>query len=314
MENIREKYTQLLSLTRLFLAREHKLNETLLSFPNSYAHFKPFLSHSLKNQQSIKNQTFASSNNAKLVPPPSSFSTDPYSKLPTSPDLRPSTPPLTIFSPNPQPTTTEPENPQRQKKESEILKQVEKTKFPPLLTLEPMVAVSPTIENQEFKEILKKIFPSYALSSTIPNDQFAKKLMNKWTYERQVPSIVILSFGNQESHLKLLKNIAKAISLRFAPSRVVSALKLEKEKQWNKLFEAKELCLVIASDYHLYLQPDLMSYYREEPKLGKHFLQQTPLLLLSDLDLYLKEPQLKSLLWRAICNELTPLTKISTTS
>ncbi len=67
--------------------------------------------------------------------------------------------------------------------------------------------------------------------------------------------------------------------------------------------QSPDLRLVIASDYDLYLQPELMKVYREAPQQGKHYLNKTPLLLLSDLSLYLKEPQLKSLLWRAICNE-----------
>ena len=68
---------------------------------------------------------------------------------------------------------------------------------------------------------------------------------------------------------------------------------------WN----SSNLRLIIASDYGLYLQPKLMAYYREVTQQGKHFVNNIPLLLLSDLALYLKEPQLKSLLWRAICKE-----------
>ena len=149
----------------------------------------------------------------------------------------------------------------------------------------------------------RQLLPDVRVNETIPEDAVALKVKNSWLNEQTIPPVVILSFRGEEKELAFLKNVAHAISLRLAPARVIQASKWEKENGWQAITHSPDLRLVIASDYDLYLQPELMKVYREAPLQGKHYLNKTPLLLLSDLSLYLKEPQLKSLLWRAICNE-----------
>jgi hypothetical protein len=305
-----------LSLTRIYLSREYKREDFILSTPKTHSPYSSLLDK-LPKQKPIEQpqpSSFPTPQVKLALSAPKPLSPEP---LPFSAPIQPNrtlpSSPAQTLSTNPLPTPQLAEAPISSiTPQPEITVTVEKTKKSPILNLEPISVSSSAIENQTFKDILKKTSPEYALADTIPDDYVAKKLMNLWATEQQISPVVILSFDHQENHLNFLKNIAKAISLRFGPAKVVSASKLEKEKQWNSLLSTKELHLIIASDYHLYLQPNLMNYHKEEPKQGKHFLQQTPLLLLSDLDLYLKEPQLKSLLWRAICNELISIKTSST--
>jgi len=167
------------------------------------------------------------------------------------------------------------------------------------LALEPLTMRCPSYDPREWRKVYETLFPKSLLSQTIPSDAIAQKNKN--------PSfaVIILSFHDEDKQLTFLKNMAQAMSLCLAPTRVLSAPTLEKENQWERVLHSSHLRLIIACDDGFYLQPKLMHFYREEPRQSKHFLNQIPLLLLSDLSLYLREPQLKPLLWRAICNEFT---------
>ncbi|CUI16283.1 conserved hypothetical protein [Candidatus Protochlamydia naegleriophila] len=308
MNALTKQYAELVSLTQLFLIKEHRIKDFRLSFPKEKAFFSSRKLAPVGKKQAqppvvterlpLPHSSFKSSTPQTPDPQPGSL---PH---PPSPDPQPERlPPQTVPSPDPLPPTELPEQPLPPTK-PQVINELGKTKQAQLLNLEPLT-VPLAAEDYGFKAIIQKMFPNYRLNEAIPDDRLAKKLMNAWSLEQSIPPVIILSFDEREKHLALLKNIARAITLRFAPARVMSGLKLEKEKQWDSLFNTAGLRLIIASDYGLYLQPALMTHYREVSKQAKHFLNQTPLLLLSDLDLYLKEPQLKSLLWRAICNEFS---------
>lgn len=310
MNSLVKQYAELVSLTQLFLIKEHNIHESRLSFPKE----KAFFNSRLKPVEKKYHQPPVA---AERLPPPPTKQNIPLPQPTPQPGISPpqaQPPQLAPLAAQP----THPPIPLTQAKPSskhslpptqpeEILQnKSEKSKQTQLFSLDPLASAPLVAEDHGFKAILQKTFPHYRLNETIPDDRLAKKLMNAWSLEQSIPPVIILAFNEKEKHLTLLKNIAKAITLRFAPARVMSGLKLEKDKQWDSLLNTADLRLIIASDYGLYLQPALMTHYREASKQAKHFLNQTPLLLLSDLDLYLKEPQLKSLLWRAICNEFSP--------
>ncbi|WP_068470215.1 hypothetical protein [Candidatus Protochlamydia phocaeensis] len=309
MTSLKHRYQELVALTQIFLLREHPLKDKpfCLAAPSNHSFFQAGMKRSLSSAPYSKDspppQPIAL--NRPLPgrqPAVQSPSPDPQPQpgpiLPSPDPLPPVNPPEHPF-PDPLPPTTPPQSPSPDPQPPQIVRD----KRP--LQLEPLSATSfPTLD-LSFKQTLRELFPHYPLCDNIPDDKIAKKVKNAWYQEKVIPPIIILSFNDQDKHLTFLKNVAQAISLRLAPARVLSGVQLEKEKQWETILREPHLRLVIASDYGLYLQPGLMKHYREVPKQAKHFLHQTPLLLLSDLNLYLKDPQLKALLWRAICKEFT---------
>lgn len=168
------------------------------------------------------------------------------------------------------------------------------------LILEPMDSSAAAPADASFKKFLREHFPNYPLSDTVPSDHLARKARDAWLIKHQILPVIILSFDEQNQTLAFLKNIAKAISLCLAPACVLSGAQLEKEQQWDRILSTPDLRLIIACDYELYLQPGLMQYYKPAQPATNHYLKETPLLLLSDLSLYLKKPELKSLLWNVI--------------
>lgn len=181
---------------------------------------------------------------------------------------------------------------------------------PPVVTEEkhfvpdlPQAPPASTID-LSYKEILKEHFPQLVLSDSIPTDHVAKREKDAWMAKQQILPVAILAFYEDAPSMALLKNIAKAINLRLAPAKVLNGIELEKEQQWETVLSNPDLRFVISGDYGLYLQPGLMKHYHQDPKTGTHYLNRTPLLLLSDISLYLKKPELKALLWNAICNQM----------
>lgn len=192
---------------------------------------------------------------------------------------------------------------------SEPLSKVKQTEKQSFLKLEPILSPLKPSCSTEWAQIFKNLFPNVPIYENPPADLVAKKFQNQWKQAQEILPVAILAFHKDKVHEGFLKSIAQAITLRLAPARVIFADEWKKSNSWSHLIEAPHLRLVIANDYEIYMQPELMQYYKENANEGKHFLGKTPLLLLSDLSLYLKEPSLKALLWRAICNEFATFKK-----
>lgn len=331
MNSIKQCYSELLSLTQLFILREYALKDFSVVDPAVLPFFqkkmnKLNLPSSHTNTQ-LLSKTQPSPQNGKVqvqpkimlplqTPSQSSQSQThqtqpPSSQPPQQPSQQPQPPQLLQFDQirlKPEPLMAPPAPPQTKSLHPSPQTPDKHTHFKKSkqFSLEPWTGI-PAHNTEEFWKIGQTLFPDWKLCETIPSDAIAQKNKNAWLKNQDILPVLILSFNDNEQQLAFLKNIAHAISLRLAPARVLSAPKLEKENSWTTILNSPQLRLVIANDYGLYLQPALMNFYREVPQQNKHFLNQTPLLLLSDLSLYLKEPQLKPLLWRAICNEFAAL-------
>lgn len=297
---IKKCYAELVSLTQLYLLKEHELKELKIVDPLIFAFFQKRMNRSSPPIPLKKNQQPVILSHSSPTQISSNSKHAPAARLP-EPEPTPRKLESSVSSSPSKPIPTKPVSPEKppdidQKKLDKAQADSKKFVFDPL--------DAPPIKNDlEIWKIFPTLFPNCVLSDKIPNDTLAIKIKNAWLSEQTIPPVMILSFQDDERQLSFLKNIAQAISLRLAPARVFSAAQLEKEQAWEKILEPSTMRLVIASDYELYLQPALMRIYRESPHEGKHFLNEIPLLLLSDPALYLKQPSLKSLLWRAICNE-----------
>jgi hypothetical protein len=91
------------------------------------------------------------------------------------------------------------------------------------------------------------------------------------------------------------------------PARLINAEGIEKENQWETFLSVTELKLIIICDYALWQMPHLLQFYREVPNQTQRFLLNKPVMLLPDLTLYLKDPQLKRSLWKALCQKIGSL-------
>ena len=156
----------------------------------------------------------------------------------------------------------------------------------------------------EIQKILAKLFPALTILQEIPSDAQAHLLAERWKTKNQAAPISILSFHETEPQQQFLTHLAQALVVRFGQARLISADEIEKDNQWEAFLSVSELKLVIICDCTLWQMPNLLKFYREIPSLSQKFLLNVPLMLLTNLTLYLKDPLLKRSLWEALCQKI----------
>jgi hypothetical protein len=173
------------------------------------------------------------------------------------------------------------------------------------------VVIEPPPKMQELKfddirKILSAAFPNLALFSDIPSDAAARKKADGWKTKNQSAPVSIISFHETGAQHDFLVNLTQAIDVALQPARLISAETIEKENQWEAFLSVSELKFIIIGDYALWQLPNLLQYYREMPNRSERKLKDTPVMLLPDLTLYLKDPLLKRSLWKALCQTIGP--------
>jgi hypothetical protein len=156
----------------------------------------------------------------------------------------------------------------------------------------------------DVRKMLLKIAPSFAWIDTIPSDQEATRIANSWKTKTQAARISLLFLSEPPPFFKFLENLTRALDVVFGGARLLHAETIEKEKQWEAFLSVPELKYVIVCDSTLGEMPHLLQCHREVPTRSERFLQNTPLILLPDLTLYLKDPLLKRSLWKALCQKI----------
>ena len=177
-------------------------------------------------------------------------------------------------------------------------------KPPPFLETAPI----PKKETGHFgliRKVLSKVAPELALLDDIPNDEHAHRIAFRWKTKNQSAPISILIYQEPPEQQEFLENIAKAIDIYFKPAKIVNAEKIEKEKTWETFLSAKDLQWIIVCDYTLWQLHGLIQFYKEVPMQKTRTLLNTPVFLLPDLSLYLKDPLLKRSLWKVLCQKFS---------
>lgn len=289
-----QEYRDLLSLTQSYILAEYKGKHRVITDPNTYAFFKQYQPKQQQKpqppiqQQQIRPQNVPPPIQIKPQPPPTP--PQPKQQVEAPPQQKPSTPVQNTTQPSAAPKQVEPK-----------VQENSSTRFK--LKLEPVDEVN-EVDLASVKREIEKLFPHIQILTDTPDDAQAKKVGQQWKQSTTVPEVVILAFYETPDQQVFLQNVAAAISQRLASCVIYSAPAIEKKKAWNRLLEMKNLRLIITTDYGMYSLQGLMQYYRESPEKAQRYLGGIPLLLLTDIALYLKQPSLKPALWQALCTML----------
>lgn len=285
MSHLKEQYAELIGMAKLHLLQEYSPQQLVSATSEGHAFFQKYLIAPPVQTKSTPVAKTAPS--PKAAPPTQTISTpvpQQQKKELASPPSPPSAPAVA-----PTPASHKPETPSASNKTS-------------LFSLNPLGA-PPSADFKEIQHLIGNHLTGYTTTTSIPSDQAARQINMAWKQGKRTPSVILLSFNEGEKERLFLYNVAQAISLSIAPAEVISAQRIEQNNKWDAMIKSEGLRLVIASDYAIHTMPGLMKHFKEQQKQGKHFLGSIPFLLLSDLSLYMKEPKLKPLLWRAICAE-----------
>jgi hypothetical protein len=155
------------------------------------------------------------------------------------------------------------------------------------------------------RRVLSVVAPELRLIDEIPDDLLARKISERWKTKNQGAPISILTFQEPPEQMAFLTEIAKALDIYFGPAKIIQAEAIEKGKEWESFLSVAELKTIIVCDYTLWQMSSLMQFYKETPATGARLLGTTPLFLLPNLSLYLKDSQLKRSLWKALCQKFS---------
>jgi hypothetical protein len=179
---------------------------------------------------------------------------------------------------------------------------------PPLLLSKEKVP--PSFESfQELQKMVSLVAPNFALINELPNDEKAKQISMSWQYKKKGATITLLCGNEEMAKVMLLKNLGRALEIRFASTNVIFAEEIEKENGWEIFLSNPEIKLILANDASFPRFPKLMSFYREIPARQERFFHHIPLLLLPDMGLYLKKSSLKALLWKTLSQQILEFLK-----
>jgi len=156
----------------------------------------------------------------------------------------------------------------------------------------------------ELRLLFSKIAPQMRILDEVPSDSAAKLVSERWKTRNQAAPFSLLTHQEPTQHRLLLEHLAQALDVTFGGAQLIQCGPIESQKQWEAFLSVAGLKVVIICDAALWQLPNLLQYYREVPSHSERFLQNTPLFLLPDLSLYLKDPQLKRSLWKALCQKI----------
>lgn len=280
---LQERYSELLAQMKLYLTQEYGLTARIFSEPESYTYFKTYAlaQQKAKNKPLEKVQTVVAD---KPAPVKAATSCD----TPNVDTIKPASVKAAASHRIP---NEDPDKPAPVKAAA--------TPATPIFTLENPSPVQ-LVDYADLRKILVEKLPHIPLLDHVPDDMEARNLANLWAQKRKSPQILLLSFDKTAKHQAFLDNIAKALEVHGFTAHVTNAMKLEYNNEWEEVLKSKELKLVVASSSGFYNLPCLQNFYREGTKQGHYYLGDSLLLLLSDISFYLKEPGLKSSLWRAV--------------
>jgi hypothetical protein len=158
------------------------------------------------------------------------------------------------------------------------------------------------------KQMVAKILPEVALTSSIPDDAAAKKMAHLYKEHHLNAKVLVFSLGETGPTLNFLQNVTKAIDSLLVPAKLVEMRKIERENSWELTLSSPTLQLILAPPFQDWKTISLARFYRENPASKSHFLKETPVLLMQPAHAYLKNPDHKRDLWKIVSSLLSTST------
>ena len=315
-DNLIEQYQELVTLSRHYLLQEYPQSEKVEWIESSlenYTFFKTIALEKTAPQSKPNNQNSLTTNNAnsslKTLLTPSTRSpvlspSLPFPPQPTQAELVASRTIINVEEKNLIKKNEEEKlHSPSSKAQTSILNNEPETKVETIITttidqkilLQPFTK-QPLQDLNDLKKIILEKFPQWHFIEKIPGPELISEGAPTAAPQQMKSSILILSLNEPLKHKVFLENIAKVLKKNSQKPTFANASIIEKEKKWMELLMTSSINFVIASQATLQQLPELMKLYCQNEE--KHFLQNKPFLLLSDLSLYLKQPQLKFSLWK----------------
>ncbi len=289
MNSAQQEFRELLSLSLSHILDHFRPEEDICTDSETYDFYQKFQSPPLKTTQekTIQPSSFSppaagpAQTFVKSAPAPNNVAGSDLKKTPEVPSGTPSAPiPITegsrVYSKTPDPSLF-------------------------TFTLDPM-SVPKEYDLTKIQKEMSQIFPQLEIIDKIPEYTGPQPVQNRAT---GLPEVIFLTFSESPEEKEFLKKVADAVTARFCSAAVYSAFHIESKNKWADMFRLKGLRFIVASESGILSMPNLLAYYRRPQR----YLGGLPVLLISDPEVYLRQPELKHSLWQAICTSLKDLKK-----
>ncbi|MDN3505337.1 MAG: hypothetical protein P0S95_07165 [Rhabdochlamydiaceae bacterium] len=171
---------------------------------------------------------------------------------------------------------------------------------PSNIDLQPIKIEVDTQEN-EMLTTFRKANPRVFIHTKVPDDRRAKTVKNGWKIKTRLIDVPLFTSKEMAPYLPFMQNLAKAIDIRLAPSRVIEVDMLEQRNVWETLLDPDHIKLILCPNLVLWSCPHLVTHFKQkENKLGK-----IDFLMLQEPSAYIKEPLLKKSLWTQLLQKLS---------
>lgn len=273
MTNFKEQFNELTQLTQLYLLQEYTMNDRIKVASENFSYFKK--QAALAKKAHPKESTIPS---LKVNSPP------PAQAIIDSP--RPKTAPEPLMSlqeikPEPLPM------------QKAAAKPAEASSHVDTLKVEPLQPSKPS-DFSELRNIIKEQAPHLKIFDEI---RMPKMITPK--------EVVILFLTRSPAENELLNNMAKAIQLKLAPTRLIEASSMELNKEWDRFLNSSPFKLIIIPQSDLNKLPELSKFSKRNEQ-QTWFLNEVPTLLIPDPELLNHNPSLKQQVWKSLQNYLKP--------
>lgn len=298
MTTKQERYAELVALAQLYLLQEHDPKAWLPTDAETFKYFKAYAQEKKQKQAAAVNastQVPASRPALPIRPPlPIPLSSAAPKEASRNSLAQPTAQPEEVAAQAPSAPQEEVRCSLPEPKPIETPLKNTPSEPPKSFRLEPFVEI-PAANDAELKKIFLEKFPGVSWLETPLPDLPAQEQSRTTSAE-----IVILVYKETGKSLQFLQNFANAIQTSFGKAEIVSAAKIERLNAWEDFLNSNPLRLIVTSYAGAQSLPGLMKHFRESPKQGHLFFGKIHAVPLTDINLYLREPQLKRPLWQSI--------------
>lgn len=184
---------------------------------------------------------------------------------------------------------------------SQSLNLEKKQKQPPKIEATPTESTPSVADSfQDIKTLLKSISSNIKIFDELPDDSEARRLAKLYEKKTQFAECLIFYENPNQKGLMLLKAVALAIEKQFTVCTLHAIDDIEQSGLLEEMLKDKNVKLIITCHDWIIHHPKLLNIFNEKTGSSIKKLGTKDVIVLSNLEYYMKDPALKRSLWNLL--------------
>ncbi len=160
------------------------------------------------------------------------------------------------------------------------------------------------VDVANINKIYMQIAPNISIHKNPPADSLPKQIRSAWKDQKSLSQIPIFVNNDVRDYLSFLNNLAHAIDITFATSKIIDITSIEGEDRWENIFSSTNIKLLIVPDLVLSKSPNLIKHFHIYSNKLIKLIGNFQAITISNIDQYFKQPMNKCQLWDTILNAI----------